>query len=73
MNEVQAELHRSGECFLIHGNKPAGQISDAKSGIIRRLIDVNPTGKRLRTTTRRSRHRSTSSSALSRTTAGKYI
>lgn len=33
--------------FLFMGTNQPVKISDAKSGIIRRLIDVNPTGKRL--------------------------
>lgn len=34
-------------CFLFMGTNRAVRITDAKSGIIRRLIDVNPSGRRI--------------------------
>jgi len=35
------------KCFLIMGTNKPVKITDAKSGIIRRLIDVSPSGKKL--------------------------
>lgn len=36
------------KCFLFMGTNKAVKITDAKSGLIRRLIDVEPSGKKLR-------------------------
>ena len=36
------------KCFLFMGTNRAVKITDAKSGLIRRLIDVSPSGKKLR-------------------------
>lgn len=36
------------KCFLFMGTNKAVKITDAKSGLIRRLIDVSPSGKKLR-------------------------
>lgn len=51
--EVMVELKYGGRfpiktnCFLFMGTNKPVKITDAKSGIIRRLIDVKPTGKKL--------------------------
>jgi len=48
MNEKYKPTHTSKvNAFLFMGTNQPVKISDAKSGIIRRLIDVNPTGKRI--------------------------
>ena len=36
------------KCFLFMGTNKPVKITDAKSGIIRRLIDVSPTGNTLK-------------------------
>ena len=51
--EVMVELKYGGRfplktnCFLFMGTNKPVKITDAKSGIIRRLIDVKPTGKKV--------------------------
>ena len=51
--DVMVELKYGGRfplktnCFLFMGTNKPVKITDAKSGIIRRLIDVKPTGKKL--------------------------
>jgi len=48
MNEKYKPTHTSKvNAFLFMGTNQPVKISDAKSGIIRRLIDVNPSGKRI--------------------------
>lgn len=48
INEKHAKLYENSfNAFLIMGSNSPVKITDAKSGIIRRLIDVTPTGKKL--------------------------
>lgn len=48
MNEKYKPSYTArANCFLFMGTNKPVRISDAKAGIIRRLIDVTPTGKRL--------------------------
>lgn len=48
MNEKYKSAYMSRvNCFLFMGTNKAVKITDAKSGIIRRLIDVEPTGKKI--------------------------
>lgn len=48
MNEkYKASYMARVNCFLFMGTNKAVKITDAKSGIIRRLIDVSPSGRRL--------------------------
>lgn len=48
MNEKYKPMYNSKiNAFLYMGTNQPVKISDAKSGIIRRLIDVHPTGKRI--------------------------
>lgn len=47
-NEKYTKLYPTAyHCFLFMGTNSPVKITDAKSGIIRRLIDVSPSGKRL--------------------------
>ena len=48
VNEKFTKLYSSRfKCFLFMGTNKPVRITDAKSGIIRRLIDVSPTGNKL--------------------------
>lgn len=48
INEKHAKLYENSfNAFLIMGSNSPVKITDAKSGIIRRLIDVTPTGNKL--------------------------
>lgn len=48
VNEKHAKLYENSfKAFLIMGTNKPVKITDAKSGIIRRLIDVTPSGKKL--------------------------
>ena len=48
INEKHAKLYENSfNAFLIMGSNSPVKITDAKSGVIRRLIDVTPTGNKL--------------------------
>lgn len=48
VNEKYSKLYQSNfKCFLFMGTNTPVKITDAKSGLMRRLIDVNPTGNTL--------------------------
>lgn len=48
VNEKHKAIYQSAfKCFLIMGTNKPVRITDSRSGIIRRLIDVTPTGKLL--------------------------
>ena len=47
--KFKSAFSNSFKCFLYLGTNKPVKISDAKSGILRRLIDVSPTGERIPT------------------------
>jgi hypothetical protein len=52
VNEKHKSLYtQKFQCFVISGTNKPVKITDAKSGIIRRLIDVRPTGNKIPFTT----------------------
>ena len=49
MKNINHLIHQKQTVFLFMASNKAVKISDAKSGIIRRLIDVRPSGNKLPT------------------------
>ena len=45
--KYKSTYYNSFKCFLFMGTNKPVKITDAKSGILRRLIDVNPSGRKL--------------------------
>ena len=49
VNEKFAKMYENNfKCFLFMGTNRPVKITDAKSGLLRRLIDVSPTGEKIR-------------------------